>query len=109
MHGRAVNISAIGRIAGYVVVAVGIAATAFHFRHDSISESAPVRTLSIESDPFASELAHCQAIGMGATHDAACEAAWAENRRRFFTYCPADNATAARRGEQNSSGKPEDQ
>ena len=26
---------------------------------------------------------------MAAQDDAACEAAWAENRRRFFTYRPA--------------------
>ena len=40
------------------------------------------------------ELARCQAIGMAAKDDAACEAAWAENRRRFFTYRPADSGRA---------------
>ena len=47
------------------------------------------------SDPLAPELARCQAIGMAAKDDAACEAAWAENRRRFFTYRPADSAASA--------------
>jgi hypothetical protein len=31
---------------------------------------------------------------MAAKDDAACEAAWAENRRRFFTYRPAGSATS---------------
>ena len=61
------------------------------------------------SDPLALELARCQAIGMAAKDDAACEAAWAENRRRFFTYRPADSAAPARTGEQNSTAKPEGQ
>ena len=55
---------------------------------------APVRMPAAVSDPLAPELARCQAIGMAAKDDAACEAAWAENRRRFFTYRPADSATS---------------
>jgi len=35
-------------------------------------------------DPHAAELARCNAIGSAALDDAACRAAWAENRRRFF-------------------------
>jgi conjugative transfer region protein TrbK len=31
-----------------------------------------------------SAMARCQALGMAAENDAACQAAWAENRRRFF-------------------------
>jgi hypothetical protein len=46
---------------------------------------------------------------MAAKDDATCEAAWAENRRRFFTYRPADSAAPARTGEQNSTAKPEGQ
>ncbi len=35
-------------------------------------------------DPHAAELARCNAIGSAALDDAACRAAWSENRRRFF-------------------------
>ena len=32
-----------------------------------------------------------QSIGIAAENDAACAAAWAVNRRRFFTYRPTDS------------------
>ena len=95
MRGRPLQIRAIARAAGYVAVAAAIAATALHFRHDGTSAPAPARQcLRPTSDPLARELARCQAIGMAAKDDAACEAAWAENRRRFFTYRPADSAAS---------------
>jgi conjugative transfer region protein TrbK len=34
-------------------------------------------------------MARCQALGMAAENDAACQAAWAENRRRFFSDSPS--------------------
>jgi 1,6-anhydro-N-acetylmuramate kinase len=43
-----------------------------------------------QSDPLAAELSHCQSIGMAAQDDEACTYAWAENRRRFFTYQPTN-------------------
>jgi conjugative transfer region protein TrbK len=94
MRRRTIDVPAIARAAGYAAVAVAIAVTAFHFRHDGTSASAPVRMPAAVSDPLALELARCQAIGMAAKDDAACEAAWAENRRRFFTYRPADGAAS---------------
>ena len=109
MRGRTVSIPAIARAAGYVVVAAAIAATALHFRHDDAGAPAPVHAPSTGSDPLALELARCQSIGMAAKDDAACEAAWAENRRRFFTYRPADSAAPARTGEQNATARPEGQ
>ena len=39
---------------------------------------------------------------MAAKDDAACEAAWAENRRRFFTYRPAPSAAATPAAAPNS-------
>ena len=62
-----------------------------------------------ESDPLAPELARCQAIGMAAKDDAACEAAWAENRRRFFTYRPADSTASAPTTDPKPAAKPEGQ
>ena len=41
--------------------------------------------LSADTDPMARELQHCQMIGEAGARDAACLAAWAENRRRFLT------------------------
>ena len=66
MRGRPLQFQAIARATGYVAVAAAIAATAFHFRHDGASASAPVRMPAAMSDPLAPELARCQAIGMAA-------------------------------------------
>jgi len=109
MRGRPFQIQAIARAAGYVVVAATIAATALHFRPGDVGTPAPLRASATGGDPLAIELARCQSIGMVATDDAACEAAWAEKRRRFFTYRPADSAAAARPAEQNPIAKPEGQ
>jgi conjugative transfer region protein TrbK len=89
MRGRLFNWPAIGRAAGYPLVAAAIVAAAVQFRHDDTGRPAPVSTPSSAGDPLAPELARCQAIGMAAKDDAACEAVWAENRRRFFTYGPS--------------------
>ncbi len=106
MRGRLLNIAAIGRAAGFVAVAAAIVATAIHFRHDDTGADASLRNPSIHNDPLARELARCQVIGMAAKDDAACEAAWAENRRRFFTYrkptetsqAPAPSSTTPTKG-----------
>ena len=94
MRGRLLNIAAVGRAAGFALVAAAIVATSIHFRHEDSSRPASVSTPSASSDSLARELARCQAMGMAAKDDAACEAAWAENRRRFFTYRPAGSATS---------------
>jgi len=107
MRVRPFQITAIARAAGYAAVAAAIATTVLHFRHDDAGASATVRTPSIESDPLAPELARCKAIGMAAKDDAACEAAWAENRLRFFTYRPTDGAPSARTTERKPAAKPE--
>jgi len=108
MRGRPLNIAAIGRAAGFVLVAAAIVATAIHFRHDDARQSTPRSTPSIQSDPLAVELARCQAIGMAAKDDAACETAWAENRRRFFTYRPAPSAASTTPADPRVAPKPED-
>ena len=109
MRGRLFQIQALARATGYVVVAVAITATAFHFRHDGTGASAPARMPAAVSDPLAPELARCQAIGMAAKDDAACEAAWAENRRRFCTYRPAGSATSTPPTDQQPAAKREGQ
>jgi conjugative transfer region protein TrbK len=95
MRGRLFNWAAIGRAAGYALVAAAIVAAAVQFRHEDPRRPAPVGPPSAAGDPLAPELARCQAIGMAAKDDAGCEAVWAENRRRFFTYRPAPSAESA--------------
>ncbi|GAJ27833.1 putative entry exclusion protein TrbK-alt [Acidomonas methanolica] len=66
-----------------LVVLILVAAT-LHLRH------APrdVAVLDLgppgSRDRLAGGLARCQALGMKADGDPACEAIWAENRRHFF-------------------------
>ena len=107
MGGRRFPVAAIARTAGYAAVAVAIGATALQFRQDSTGRSAPLHAPSIESDPLAPALAHCQVIGMAAQDDPACQAAWAENRRRFFTYRPADGIASAAPTERKPAVKSE--
>jgi conjugative transfer region protein TrbK len=91
MRGHLLDIPAIGRASGFVLVAAAIIATTEHFdRHRAESEPTTAR-LKPSVDPLAAELARCQSIGIAPQNDLACAAAWAENRRRFFTYRPADS------------------
>jgi conjugative transfer region protein TrbK len=108
MIARPFKIASIARAAGYVAVAAAIVATALEFRHEGSGAFAPISTPSATSDPLARELARCQAISMAAKDDAACTAAWAENRRRFFTYRPADDPANAASAGQRSAAKPEE-
>jgi conjugative transfer region protein TrbK len=90
----------VSRIAGFSAAAAAVVATAVHLRHDLIRarDHGPVVT-GMPSDSLARELDRCRLIGMAAKDDADCEAAWAENRRRFFAplsdHSPADNTSEA--------------
>ena len=94
MRSASSRFRAIARAAAYAAVAAVIGATVLTVHHNDMDVPASARAPATGSDPLASELAHCQTIGMAARDDAACEAAWAENRRRFFTYRPAGSATS---------------
>ena len=39
---------------------------------------------TLTETPLAAEFVRCNGLGTAAADDAACRAAWAENRRRFF-------------------------
>ncbi len=108
MRCRPLTIAAIGRAAVFALVAATIVAAGIRLRHEDAGRPTSLTTTSTASDPLARELARCQAIGMAAKDDAACEAAWAENRRRFFTYRPADSATSAPTIDQKPAANPED-
>ena len=92
MRGRRLTLPAISRVAGFALVGAAIVATALHFRDDRPTASSV--TAARPADPLAAELARCQALGMAAQSDAACTAAWAENRRRFFTFRSPSSASA---------------
>ncbi len=93
MRGRVLNLPAIARAIGFALVAVAIVAATLHFRkapsHLPVHTPGPAATI----DPLSDELKRCQVLAAQAKDDAACEAAWAESRRRFFTYQPPSNAT----------------
>jgi conjugative transfer region protein TrbK len=97
--------AAMGRAIGFALIALAIVAAAVHFRYDAEPARAPLPAPSIASDALARELARCQAIGMAAEEDAACKAAWAENRRRFFASPPAEPASSAPTSEQKPADK----
>lgn len=110
MRRSPLDIGMVGRAVGFVAIAAAIVATAVHCRHDDITSSASGdATMSVSSDPLSLEPAPCQAIGMAAKDDAACEAAWAENRRRFLTYRPSPDhpSTAPSINPHNPMPKPE--
>jgi conjugative transfer region protein TrbK len=103
MRGRLPDMPAIGRAVGFALVAAAIVAATLHFReHESQGlEARP----AVASSPLTEELQRCQAVAARAEDDAACEAAWAESRRRFFTYDPPLRDAAPAPASQKSSGR----
>jgi len=107
MRGRLFDLRAVARAAGFTLVAVAIVATAIQLgRHESVPR--PARTVVLPlADPLVREIKRCEALGMAAEQDARCEAAWAANRRRFFTYHPADRGSRATQTLNQAASKPE--
>ena len=95
MRGRLLNLPAVGRALGFVFIAVAIVAAALHFRTPSARIDRRPADISAAPDLLTEELKRCQRIADQAKDDPACEAAWAESRRRFFTYAPASAPTGA--------------
>ena len=89
---RIIGIRSISRVAGLLAVVAAVVVAAAHLRHLPVASIDPaVLVKEAPADPLARELVRCRSIGLTAKDDAACEAAWAENRRRFFTYTPSPN------------------
>jgi conjugative transfer region protein TrbK len=86
MRGRLLNLPAVARALAFALVAVAIVAAALHFRASAPRAQAPQSSSSAAPDPLTAELQRCQVLATQAKDDAGCEAAWAESRRRFFTY-----------------------
>jgi conjugative transfer region protein TrbK len=89
MHGQFLNVPAVARGAGCVLVAAAIIAAAVQFHRHGAPRPLPTTSAESRPDLLAAAMARCQALGMAAENDAACQAAWAENRRRFFNDSPA--------------------
>lgn len=109
MRGKPFHVPRIARVAGYIAVAALIVCVGIHPRHEDTRKAVSLRVPATTTEPLATELARCQAISMAAKDEAACEAAWAENRRRFFTYRPADSASIARTPDPTPTSKPREQ
>lgn len=95
MRGRLLNLPAVARALGFVFVAIVIVAAALHFRTPAARIDPRSADISTTADPLAEELKRCQLIADQAKDDPACETAWAESRRRFFTYAPVSAPTPA--------------
>ena len=94
MRGRPLDLGAWARALGLVAVTAAMIMASIHFRDGDSGVVAPAKPGSAppQTNSLAHELARCQSIGMAAQNNSACSSAWAENRRRFFTYRPADAA-----------------
>ena len=99
------NFAATGRAIGFALIALAIVAVGLHRRYDEAPAGAPLPAPSTPSDALARELARCQTIGMASEEDAACIAAWAENRRRFFASPPTERASSTPTSEQKPADK----
>lgn len=93
MRGPVFSRPAVGRLAGLAAVAAAIMAAALERHHDRADTTAALASPAMARDRLTDERTRCQTIGPTAD-DAACEAAWAESRRRFFVYRPAAPAPA---------------
>jgi len=89
MRGRLLNLPAVARALGFVFVAIAIVAAALHFRTRSQLTQPHPAEAAATPDSLADDLERCRLLAEQAKDDPACEAAWAESRRRFFTYAPA--------------------
>jgi conjugative transfer region protein TrbK len=105
MRGRLLNMPAIGRAVGFSLVAAAIIAAALHFRTSAPRVQGLRVSAAAASDPLTAELQRCQTLATQAKDDAACEAAWAESRRRFFTYPPVPSAATSPAASPKSSDR----
>ena len=88
MRGRLLNLPAIARAVGFALVGIAIVAATLHFREAPSRLPDHPAGPAAASDPLSDELKRCQVLAAQAKDDADCEAAWAESRRRVFTYHP---------------------
>jgi conjugative transfer region protein TrbK len=86
---RALNWPAVARAAvGLSAAAAIVAAGAWLSLSAARSSLGELAHAAAKVDPLAVALKRCQIVAEAGKDDAGCEAAWEENRRRFFTYGP---------------------
>ena len=94
MRARLRHLPAIARATAFAVIAIAMIAAALHFHAQSSRAGIQRTKVATGADPLAAELRRCELITEEAKDDRACEAAWAQNRRRFFTYAPSPGRAA---------------
>jgi conjugative transfer region protein TrbK len=98
---------AVARAAGFSLAGVAMVATAIHLGRDEVAPQPVGMVVTPQTDPLLGELTRCEVLGPAAEQDAKCDAVWAENRRRFFTYRPADCGSCATQTRNQPASKPE--
>lgn len=89
MRDRITYLPVIARAVGFALVVVAMIVAALHLRPSPTRIGVQPPRPSTTNDPLATELKRCEQIAELAKGNPACERAWAENRRRFFTYAPS--------------------
>jgi conjugative transfer region protein TrbK len=108
MRGRLFNLPAVARAAGFALMAAAMFATAIRLGHYEPSPRLPRMVVVPQSDSLTHEITRCDALGRAAEQDARCDAAWAENRQRFFSYRPADSRSRPTQMRDQPAPNPED-
>jgi conjugative transfer region protein TrbK len=72
------------RVGAIVLLAGTVLACAVQLAPQDHGSQPSASSTSENNDPLAVELARCKALGTDAANDAACKAAWAKSRQRFF-------------------------
>jgi len=93
MRGLLLNLPTLSRAVGFAFVAIAVVAATLHVRETPSRMEGWSAAPAAAPDPLSDELKRCQLIASEARDDAACEAAWAQNRRRFFRDRPAPSTT----------------
>lgn len=84
MRGLRLSPPIVFRLVAVGLVVLILVVASLHLRHMPHDVGVPDLGPPGSHDRLAAGLAHCQALGMKAEGDPACEAVWAENRKRFF-------------------------
>src|SRR5262245_36373025 len=74
----------IARATAVILLAGAVLACALELARQDRTLESSARAVHDEIDLLGGELARCKALGAEAAHDAACKAAWAQNRARFL-------------------------
>ena len=74
----------IARAAALILLGGTVLACAVELARQSRTIGSSTSAADDNMDLPANELARCKALGAEAAHDAACKAAWAQNRARFL-------------------------